>query len=516
MKHTALALALLARVAAAQDSTITITMPRILEAANQGFGFTMVERQFGSRCFTISGQNNGKGEWGQSRSEALNAYASSVCRHTGFGTRNLQNGWRVASVGTSTACRFNDWGTWRTLTASQCTFTIRTTPTVGSASPFFEADVTVRGSGGQDRHATLTWAISIRGPRGKSPWVLQSPTAPTVTSPANDAQVAGAASLGWSHPSTGPAAFYKVCISREGTVGCEERTRVTTNSAPNVTVPFRGERVRWFVQACNTAGCTSSTSSRTLRNTLPAATLVSPAHNSTAANRRPTFQWQTVPGAQTYTLYVYHANPLQEFSLPNLSSNVTQFTPATDLTLSNPMYWYVRACNTATGCGWAVNSQQLRALNLPPPPTFVGTLAATFRHDRCRNCHAVTATNFAVPSTPGLPSGHSAVSSATNCQSCHTNTLLPTTGTVNPGWHSPPASMDFRNKTDVQLCDQAKTLGTAAAISNHLKEDKLVLWAVGDGRRPGNATPLALAPPGSITSWRTLVDNWINGNMVCQ
>lgn len=505
------ALLLAGRPLQAQDSTLVIGTTQILQASGLGFQFSMQELQFGSRCFGGGGQNDGKGTFMRLTSEGLNAYAKSICRYAGFGGKNLQNGWKVSAASRTTTCQYNDFGTWRTLASSNCVFNVLNSPVVNSTSAFFKVDATLFGSAAQDRRATLTWSITLRGPRGKSPWTAQSPTAPTLASPANNVQLAGVGSFSWTAPSTG-ATHYRLCISRESWTGaCEERRQVSTTSAANVTLPFRGERIKWFVQACNSVGCTSSPTSLLIRNLLPPPTLVSPAANATATTRRPTFQWQTVAGAQTYTLYVYHASPLQQFTIANLSSNVTQFTPATDLTLDNPMYWSVRACTTAAGCS---TPDQLRPLSLPPRVLF-STLVPTFRHARCMNCHAGTATNFVAGSNPGLPAGHQAVNASNNCQTCHTDALLPTLGTVNPHWHSPPATMDFRNRTDQQLCDMAKSVGTSTAVATHLKEDKLVLWAVGDGRRPSNTTPVALAPPGSITAWRTLVDTWVNAGMAC-
>jgi len=210
-----------------------------------------------------------------------------------------------------------------------------------------------------------------------------------------------------------------------------------------------------------------------------------------------------------------HGPPLQDFRVDNLSSNVTQFTPPTDLTLANPINWHVNACTTAVGCGSPENAQQKRSLNLPPPVTFAGHLAATFRHARCTNCHAVMATNFARGTGAGLPSNHTAVSAATDCaSSCHTTSLLPAQGSINPGWHAAPSTMDFRNKTDAQLCEMAKNPGSiAGSVLNHLSQDKLVLWAAGDGRVPGKT--LATAPPNSIAVWQQQIQKWIDFGMPC-
>ena len=507
------ALVLAGRSARAQESTLVLTNTQVLQAAGLGFGFGLQELQFGSRCFGGGGQNNGKGLFVRLTSEALNGYAKSICRYTGFEGKTLQNGWKVSAATRATTCEYNDFGTWRTLDGRHCVFNVLNTPAVNSTSAFFKVDATLFGQALQDRRSKLTWSITLRGPAGTSPWTAQAPTAPGLALPADNAELAGAGSFSWTAPATG-AAQYMLCISRESYTGaCEERARTNGTSAANVVLPFRGERIRWYVQACNSIGCTRSATSRLIRNRLPAATLVSPAANATLATRRPTFQWQTVPGAQTYTLYVYHANPLQEFTVPSLSANVTSFTPASDLTLDNQMYWMVKACSTATGCGTPVDGSQLHALNLPPRVLFA-TLWPTFQHARCRNCHAGTATNFVAGSNPGLPAGHTAASATTNCQACHTDALLPAQGTINPHWHSPPAAMNFATRTDQQICADIKANDPGPELATHLKEDKLVLWAVGGGQVPGNTT-LALAPPNSIAAWRTLVDNWVNGGMHC-
>ena len=114
-------------------------------------------------------------------------------------------------------------------------------------------------------------------------------------------------------------------------------------------------------------------------------------------------------------------------------------------------------------------------------------MAPAFRHERCANCHAVEADGFqsdaAHITTRGLPSGHPTVNAATNCTSCHTNNLLPSQGNINTGRHAAPASLDFRNRTDAQLCEMARGAAPEMVL-NRLNQDKLTLWALGDGRRP--------------------------------
>jgi len=154
---------------------------------------------------------------------------------------------------------------------------------------------------------------------------------------------------------------------------------------------------------------------------------------------------------------------------------------------------------------------------------FSAVVAPTFLHPRCVNCHAVAPDNFQndPPSNGngGLPSNHPAVNAATNCASCHTNNLLPAQGTINPGWHAAPGSMDFRRSANEnagqhiqRLCSMAQQTASAGSGYQHLTQDKLILWAVnpnqnGNVQLPGGPGRPA-APPGNITAWQNEVYVW--------
>ena len=47
-----------------------------------------------------------------------------------------------------------------------------------------------------------------------------------------------------------------------------------------------------------------------------------------------------------------------------------------------------------------------------------------------------------------------------------------------------------------------------------MSEDKLVLWAVGDGRVPFGGT-YPTAPPNDIEQWRSLVQEWVSAGLPC-
>jgi hypothetical protein len=52
------------------------------------------------------------------------------------------------------------------------------------------------------------------------------------------------------------------------------------------------------------------------------------------------------------------------------------------------------------------------------------------------------------------------------------------------------------------------------AVLDYMTQDKLILWAVGDGRVP-NGQIRAAAPPGSIATWQSTVQAWVNAGMPC-
>lgn len=175
-----------------------------------------------------------------------------------------------------------------------------------------------------------------------------------------------------------------------------------------------------------------------------------------------------------------------------------------------------------TGGFWGLGAETLdrifRDRFEPVPITFSTHLAPTFRNARCTTCHAVAATDFRLVSDdpPGvLPAGHAQVDASTDCTGCHSGALLPDEGTIDPGWQSAPATFDFRDKSDTELCAMAGQPVSGHTPLEHMSQDKLVLWAVGDGRLPfANSVPTA--PPHDIEQWRELVQQWVSAGMPCQ
>ena len=133
----------------------------------------------------------------------------------------------------------------------------------------------------------------------------------------------------------------------------------------------------------------------------------------------------------------------------------------------------------------------------PAKATFAALLP-TFRHPRCATCHGQKESS-------GLrPAGHPGTS-VNNCAACHTTVQ---------GWQMPPDTMRFDNTSNAQLCEMARNHPNPF---NHLRDDQLVLWAVGnaavpelDQMTPQTTKQLPKAPPFDIQTWRNGVTAWQN------
>lgn len=317
---------------------------------------------------------------------------------------------------------------------------------------------------------------------------------------------------------------------------------------------FQGGRIQWEVKSCtgpNITQCGQTSPFQEVIVLLPSARPRSGATTTIPANRGVTFAWNNhnlgdaapqlivLPNAAQPALQTIFAqsNPTVA-NFPGLSialeagnQNCTLVTGfACQMTLPAQLgpavKWAVANCRNYQGKGRRC-SQLITTWQVMKVANFFSTgVVPTFLSPRCINCHAVAADNF--QNDPpnnlngGLPSTHPGVNSGTNCASCHTNALLPTLGNINPGWHAPPASMDFRrrpNESQTQhvqrLCSMAQQNASGVSGFQHLTQDKLILWAVNPNQSgnvqlpsipPGQVRPPA--PPANIAAWSSAVFTW--------
>jgi hypothetical protein len=123
-------------------------------------------------------------------------------------------------------------------------------------------------------------------------------------------------------------------------------------------------------------------------------------------------------------------------------------------------------------------------------------IAEVLRHPRCLNCHQPEVplqgdeARLHVPRVLRGPDGLGVTAMrCTNCHLDHNNVAAAIPGA--PHWSMPPASMDWTDLSDGELCrrlmDPLQNGGrTAEATLEHIAEDKLVLWGwdPGPGRDP--------------------------------
>lgn len=303
---------------------------------------------------------------------------------------------------------------------------------------------------------------------------------------------------------------------------------------------LQGGRMQWEVKSCtgqNPTQCGQASPFQTVIVLLPSATLSSNVPSIIPNNRSVMFQWTNhqladegaqliiLPdGIPTNLLSVFKMTTPTVANPPGLSmqmgQGVTNQAVPLDPALGPAIKWTVASCRNFPNKGRRC-SQLLTSWKSMRVPNFFSTvIAPTFRHPRCLNCHAVATDSFqndpATNGNGGLPSNHPQVNATLDnsggCANCHTNNLLPAQGTINPGWHAAPAAMDFRNRTNAQLCSMAQQNAGGVSGFQHLTQDKLILWAVnpnqqGNVQLPGGPGRQA-APPANIAAWQNEVYVW--------
>lgn len=345
------------------------------------------------------------------------------------------------------------------------------------------------------------------------------------------------------------AAKYDVCIRDVGAQSCYFRQKLVGRLSSGtvyipVTIPHgkQGAIGQWLARGCDSQDQCGGWSASEKFTIVPAgAALSAPANNATSSSRSVTFSWTANGNADAgYQLYIYKDGTTRPYDWYNptkaststfrnvtVPAGTTSHTYTLPTSFGNAVRWGVTSCANFSGKGRRCSlGGQSRKVSFSAATSSGGTtgsgsgagfsalLAATFRHDRCVQCHG--GKNIAAHQQD----------KGSNCASCHTQSNTYKTGNLDVNWHAAPSHMSFVGKTNSQLCNLAKTPPPSASSANcgttstpgrircHLKQDPLVLWAVDSGRLPDNINRTK-APPSSQATWKQRVDQWVNGGMNC-
>jgi len=183
------------------------------------------------------------------------------------------------------------------------------------------------------------------------------PAIPVLLSPANNALVdsAVAQALTWKPvPVTIPAANYEVEYAANSAFTGAIAAPVTgTQQTIAIGALLPNRTYYWHVRSWSGAGATGIHSAwsavRTFRTMLATPVLNLPVNSTLPAldNKRPTFSWDEVPSATTYTLQIL--NGTKVVNTGTITAPAYTYTPAVDLLPGITYTWKVRANGANTG-----------------------------------------------------------------------------------------------------------------------------------------------------------------------
>ncbi|MBI5951708.1 MAG: M4 family metallopeptidase [Chloroflexi bacterium] len=218
---------------------------------------------------------------------------------------------------------------------------------------------------------------------------IGTPTVPLLTAPAANALVTDLTpTLDWSDSTPlADLSYYIVEVSTTPDFGFADVYQTVSAPTSTLTVDALDEldpntTYYWHVGAFNVEDNARGWSlTRSFRTGIEAPTLVAPLNLATLNTKRPTFEWDSVPNALTYTLEVSVANTFASkavnATVPATVNPTMLYTHTADLLPNKLYYWRVRVA-TATGGrapGFYSEVRQFTTANPPSMPTLVAPAA---------------------------------------------------------------------------------------------------------------------------------------------
>jgi len=218
---------------------------------------------------------------------------------------------------------------------------------------------------------TGIWSVTVTTPP-------PLPGTPTLISPADGSGTADTTpSFDWSDATD--ATGYEILIDNNSDYSSPTISTSTTTSDYTATTLALGTYY-WKVRGTNATGAGSYSASWSFTiGTVPAVPVHAlPANGSYTSDLTPTFDWNDVSGATSYTILVDNNS---DFSSPEITNSpaVSTYTPGTNMTIGT-YYWKVLATNaygsSAYSTAWTVNLG-----NPPAVPVLVAPADASFTSD---------------------------------------------------------------------------------------------------------------------------------------
>ncbi len=174
------------------------------------------------------------------------------------------------------------------------------------------------------------------------------PSVPALLSPANNALVTDYTPLLDWKDSTGDIAYYSLQVDDNSDFSSPHLDLpMVANSSWEITpgnILNPNTKYYWRVKAYNAGGGAGNWSAvRYFRTSiLPPAALVDPFDGVTLLNKRPTFEWASVPGATSYNLQVSKNDTFTQIVLNKTVSGSNVYTHTADLLADTHYFWRVR------------------------------------------------------------------------------------------------------------------------------------------------------------------------------
>jgi hypothetical protein len=222
---------------------------------------------------------------------------------------------------------------------------------------------------------TYYWRVQASNDCGSGSWATvwrftvdtgcPTPPTPSLSVPANDSGTCDTTPT-FSWGSASGATSYRIQVDDDSSLSSPEIDTTTSNANHTPGSPLSPGTYYWQVQASNSCGDSlwSSVWSVTILSTPSAPSPSSPPNGSTISDTIPTFRWDSVNGATSYSIQVDDNSALSSPTTQIISS--TSYTPDSALPDGITYYWQVQASNSCGSGPWSAMWKFTTSAQSPP------------------------------------------------------------------------------------------------------------------------------------------------------